>query len=389
MDKKTHFLFYLYLDWDHCYQRGLIKAIAKEVYPSKVVCIERPADLFIGLLKSRKRLYSMLLGKKIRKITDNLIVVRPFFFLNDYVASWVPFLNRIQCVWLRYLLNHMGIGPTSNEHVVLWLYSPIHWPFSQLYSSAYVVYQLVDEYTLTAQGKIRRHQVTMEKKMLKKCHVVFTISELLASQKKRLHTNVHCIGQGTSFDLLSMASKTEFDLPDDIKNIPCPRIGLVGNIRDWIDFQLVQRLLETRSDWSIVFIGSLDPSATSEVNSLMKFKNFFWLGEKPFQELYRWLSGLDVGIIPYVQTEFTKYINPAKLYEYFATGLPVVSTNIGELQPIENCLWIAKSYSSFEQSLHEALQLNVEAFKERRVQIAKNNSFENIAKRVLKQLSLQ
>jgi glycosyltransferase involved in cell wall biosynthesis len=38
------------------------------------------------------------------------------------------------------------------------------------------------------------------------------------------------------------------------------------------------------------------------------------------------LAGFDVGLIPFRLTTLTAGVNPNKLYEYLAAGLPVVST---------------------------------------------------------------
>lgn len=387
MYTSQYFLFYLYLDWEHCVAREQIKAIANEIHPSRVVCIDRPGDLLAGLLRRRERLRSSLPGANIRKITDNLALIRPFFLLNDYLASWIPCLNRLQCVWLRWLLKQMGYGPASNERVVIWLYSAVHWPFSQLYQSSFVVYQPIDEYTLTAQGRLRQHQVSMERLMLRKCDIVFTLNEGLAKKKSKLHNNIHCIGQGVSLDLFSIEPDPGKEIPSELIKITRPRIGFLGNVRDWIDFQLVKRLLESHPEWSVVFIGPIDSSAASSVATLTKFRNFFWVGAKSFQEIPRWLSVLDVGIIPYLQTEFTMYVNPAKLYEYWAAGLPAVMTNIGGFKSIEGCLWIAESAGHFAEAINQALQIGG-PYRENRIQIAREHSFENVAKRALKHLSI-
>ncbi|HDN60047.1 MAG TPA: hypothetical protein ENF20_08830, partial [Candidatus Marinimicrobia bacterium] len=310
MSQKFYLLFYLYLDWECCVAREQIKAIATEVYPNRVVCIDRPGDLPVGLLRRRERLRSSLPGANVHQIAENLTLIRPFFFLNDYVASWIPGMNRLQCVWLKWLLKRMGLSPSSNEQVIIWLYSPVHWPFTKLFPSAFVVSQLVDEYTITVKGYPNRHKMAMEQLLLERSDVVFTLSEALARKKSSYHKNVHCIGQGVSFDLFAKALDCQTKVPDELAEIPRPRIGLIGNIRDWIDFSIVKRLLENRPDWSVIFIGHLDSSATDSLSALTKFKNFFWVGHKPFQEIPYWLAGLDVGIVPYLQSEFTRYINP-------------------------------------------------------------------------------
>lgn len=383
MKNSLYFLFYLYLDWDRCNQRGLIKAIAQEVFPNKVVCINRPADFLVGALHHRDRLSESLSKRNLQFIDENLVIFRPFYPLNDFVASWIPGFNIVQCLWLRKLLTKMGLAPGARDHVIIWLFSYLHWPFARVFPSTRVVYHPVDEYTLTAQGQLRPHASYHEKWMFKECDIVFTLSEGLAKTKASFHHNIHCLGQGVSFDLFSQSTDPEIDIPEEILKIPSPRLGLVGNIRDWIDFPLINAVLQLLPDWSVIFIGPLDPSAGAALESLRQYPNFFLLGPKPFQDLPRWLAGLDIGIIPYLQSEFTRFINPTKLYEYLAAGLPVVMTHVGDYQSVKGCLWIAGSVEEFVNSLREAFLANSLAQKETRFQLAKAHSWENLAKQVL------
>ena len=383
MNTSLYFLFYLYLDWDRCNQRGLIKALAEEVYPHKVICINRPADLLVGGLRHQDNLANSFSKQKIQYIKDNLLLFRPFFPLNDYVASWIPGFNSLQCLWLRILMTKLGLTPESDDRVIIWLFNCIHWPFTRLFPGSRVVYHPVDEYTLTVRGERRIQAMRHEQQMLKNCDMVFTLSEGLARKKALLHSNVHCLGQGVSLGLFSQSMHQQAQVPEEFLDIPPPRIGLVGNLRDWIDFSLINGILRQRPEWSIVFIGPQDRSAAAALESLQQYPNFFWLGARLFQELPRWLAGLDVGILPYLQTEFTKFVNPTKLYEYWAAGLPVVTTNIGELRPLKDCLWIAEDIDEFIIAIQEALHGHSPSKMELRTQLAKTQPWETLAKRAL------
>jgi glycosyltransferase involved in cell wall biosynthesis len=385
---SLYFLFYLYLDWDSCNQRELIKALAEEVYPHKVVCINRPADLLVGALRHQDRLAESLSKHNIQYIKENLVLYRPFYPLNDYAASWIPGFNSLQCLWLRILLTKMGLAPGPNDRVIVWLFSYLHWPFAHLFPSPLVVYHPVDDYTLTVQGQLRPQAILHEKRMFKECDVVFTLSEGLAEKKSAIHGNVHCLGQGVSLDRFSPSLASKLEVPQELAIIPRPRLGLVGNIRDWIDFPLIAEILRRCPEWSVVFIGPMDRSAAAALESLRQYPNFFWLGQKPFQELPRWLAGLDVGLIPYLQTEFTKFINPTKLYEYWAAGLPVVMTHIGDYQPMKDCLWIAHSGDEFIALIRDALQAQSPVQRSLRMQLTKTHSWENLVKRALGYLSV-
>ncbi len=59
--------------------------------------------------------------------------------------------------------------------------------------------------------------------------------------------------------------------------------------------------------------------------------NMHFLGRRPYADLPAYCKGLDVGLIPFKINDLTRAVNPIKLREYLAAGLPVVSTPLPEV----------------------------------------------------------
>ncbi len=59
---------------------------------------------------------------------------------------------------------------------------------------------------------------------------------------------------------------------------------------------------------------------------LLQDPNIRWLGSVPYAELPRVAAGADVLVMPYADLPVTRAMQPLKLKEYLATGLPVVAT---------------------------------------------------------------
>ncbi|RHW39527.1 glycosyltransferase [Lysinibacillus yapensis] len=91
------------------------------------------------------------------------------------------------------------------------------------------------------------------------------------------------------------------------------------------------------------------------------------------------LEKSDVLILPYKITEFTKGTFPAKLFECFATGKPIVATALPDIEVFKDVLDIGEDPDSFIQRVLAALQQDIENpnRKIRRIQIARENSWEN------------
>ena len=83
--------------------------------------------------------------------------------------------------------------------------------------------------------------------------------------------------------------------------------------------------------------------------------NVHLLGRKPYADLPAYCAAFDVAILPFKQNEFTRYINPIKLREYLAAGLPVVSTPIPEAEIFVPEVALATNAETFAQACQEAV----------------------------------
>ncbi|HEX9189763.1 MAG TPA: glycosyltransferase, partial [Vicinamibacteria bacterium] len=63
--------------------------------------------------------------------------------------------------------------------------------------------------------------------------------------------------------------------------------------------------------------------------------NLKLLGEVDYQEVPGLVAGWDVCLVPFVDTELTRCVDPVKVYEYLAAGRPVVATPLPELRRLE------------------------------------------------------
>jgi glycosyltransferase involved in cell wall biosynthesis len=105
-----------------------------------------------------------------------------------------------------------------------------------------------------------------------------------------------------------------------------PRIGYLGAIAPWFDFDLVLAAAAARPQWDFVLVGPVLPGAGPGLARLSALANVSVQPAVAHDEVPRVLSGFDVGLIPFRLTTLTAGVNPNKLYEYLAAGLPVVST---------------------------------------------------------------
>lgn len=141
-----------------------------------------------------------------------------------------------------------------------------------------------------------------------------------------------------------------------------PCIGYLGAIAPWFDFELVGALAASHPEWDIVLVGPVLPGAGPAVERLAATANVTVRPAVAHDDVPRVLSGFDVGLIPFRINALTTRVNPNKLYEYLAAGLPVVSTPFSD-DVVEEPGMVARAADaeSFARACGEMLALRRES----------------------------
>jgi glycosyltransferase involved in cell wall biosynthesis len=116
----------------------------------------------------------------------------------------------------------------------------------------------------------------------------------------------------------SAPDPTDFDLPG-------PVAGFVGHVNSRTDLALLEAVADRGI--SLLLVGPRDPSFEPQrFEALAARPNVAYLGQKPFEQLLPYLKAIDVGLVPYGNTQFNRNSFPLKTLEYLAAGRAVVST---------------------------------------------------------------
>jgi glycosyltransferase involved in cell wall biosynthesis len=137
----------------------------------------------------------------------------------------------------------------------------------------------------------------------------------------------------------------------DIAAIPRPRLGFFGLIRDWVDLDLLAAVARRRPDWHFVLIGD----SAHDLSAYRPLANMHFLGRKPYAELPAYCRQFDLGLVPFKINELTDAVNPIKLREYLAAGLPVISTPLPEARLCEPWVEVVSGASEFEAAVERSL----------------------------------
>ncbi len=151
-----------------------------------------------------------------------------------------------------------------------------------------------------------------------------------------------------------------------LATISYPRLGMVGAIDHRLDTKLIYELATAESKWQIVLVGGVfefSPSQSrrvrfaAQLKKLLALPNIHHLSEIPHDQVAKLMRELDVGLVLYdAKQEFVKGSNPIKMYEYLASDLPVVSTDIPAARLLQPYVITARTTNSFVKAVHLQLK---------------------------------
>jgi glycosyltransferase involved in cell wall biosynthesis len=98
----------------------------------------------------------------------------------------------------------------------------------------------------------------------------------------------------------------------------------------WVDFDAIADLARRHREWEIVLVGPILHGVEDQLLELTSSPNVFHLAAVSYDRLPEILGQFNVGLIPFRLNQLTRGVNPNKLYEYLAAGLPVVTTRFSE-----------------------------------------------------------
>lgn len=102
--------------------------------------------------------------------------------------------------------------------------------------------------------------------------------------------------------------------------------GYIGTIASWFDWNWVKDLAEKNPDALIKIVGPIKTKIPLFLN-----KNIVFEAPIPHYKVMEKISEFDAVIIPFIQNELTKHVDPVKFYEYQLAGKPILSTPFGEM----------------------------------------------------------
>ena len=229
----------------------------------------------------------------------------------------------------------------------------------------------INEYT-------RRHGIENEKLCVQNYDLsIATSKELCRNLTELAHKKINYFPNGGDIKLFRRAIEEVFSKPVELQKIHTPIIGYTGAVCQRVDYELLVKITETHHDKTIVVVGPRQDKLHTSIN-LDAISNIVFLGSRKIDELPYYLQYFDCAIIPFKCNGFTKSIYPLKINEYLASGRSVVTTNFSEdIQGFSSSVLIANNHDEFLQFIDDAIALNTDDLRQKRLNVSASNSWEN------------
>lgn len=251
-----------------------------------------------------------------RRVAENIWTIRPVRPLPDAVSRRLA--DRVEAAQIKAAANRLGL-----DEPFLWTQDPRVSEIVDLLPVTDVVYDLTDDWAAFEEEPSARARVQARIEALgRRARLVVACSQSLVEGARAWHPSVRYLPNAV--DPLSPPAPE----PAEIADLQRPRLGYVGTLHPArIDIPMLVEATRLRPEWSFVMLGP-NQLQDADAAQLLERSNVRYIGTRPHHEVRAYIEHFDVCLLPNRVTEFTRSLDPLKLYEYLAAGRPIVSTRV-------------------------------------------------------------
>ena len=135
-------------------------------------------------------------------------------------------------------------------------------------------------------------------------------------------------------------------------------VGYYGAMAKWLDYDLLKIVAAKLPNVDFVLIGK-KYDESYDASGIDAVPNIHFIGPVAYQDLPQYSAKFDVSTIPFVVNSITNATSPLKLFEYMASGKPVLTTAMQESSKYE-AVNIAHNAEEFAEKILQLLSYTPE-----------------------------
>jgi glycosyltransferase involved in cell wall biosynthesis len=306
-----------------------------------------PRLSFGDLERAVRKVRAMMTGGAPTDPRSRAVTVQPRRLIAPRVLPWHrnPVVSRFNRWSLLRDIRHALAACPPRGPVVLVTGSPPSASVVGECGEDASIYFCMDDF-LHLPGTSPRMLAPLEQALLARVDaIVATARRLLETKRPRSGRSFYLL-QGVNYEHFASARPC----PSELRDLPRPIIGFAGGISAALHAPTIRALANAYPGGSIVLVGPL--TAPSEE---LHAPNVHLLGARSYADLPAYVQAFDVGIIPYVENEWTRAVDPLKLLEYLAAGIPAVASNLPEVDKYSSVVSVAPLGEPFVRAVAAAL----------------------------------
>lgn len=340
------------------------------------IVVNIPADIVLSTI--RKKTYRIAESKQgERLINKNFYVQRPFYTIRQEllplsVVASKAFKKYTQRLFWKQIKR---IVPNIDEKRINLLCYSAMW-VDLLYASMpqmRIVYYLYDEVRKSEDGTVDNRRTFFDIEACRKSDYILAMSNKLLDCRLEYQDKIFVIGNGALQKVFEKAKSTEHRIPKSF--------GIVGNIRDWIDKDLLMELIKKRRDILFVFAGNIESNMQPFMQQVLKENNTLYLGKFTKEKVPGIYSLLEGVMVPYLANDFIRATRPIKIVESVFAGVPVITVPMEGYLPA-SFIRIAEDVDSFSKEMDFVIGHPIDLHSEEYLSFIRDNSWEKKAEKI-------
>lgn len=287
--------------------------------------------------------------------------------------------------WPGYVARTLAREGIGARTTVFWVY-PRNFEFPELadaFAPEIVVADVTDDHRTWVDPNSSYHErlANNYREVLARSDVVLANCEPVQERMLEYAETIHVVPNACEPTRASGGRRR----PRELARIPAPLLGYVGNLSSRIDVDLLDHIARTRPAWNIVLIGSAHLSR--DILRLDEYPNVHFLGVQPYERARQLIRHFDVALIPHLDNEMTRTMNPLKAFAYCAEDVPVVSTDIANFGELRELIRVARGRNEFVAAIeHELAAGRREARTPEADRVLRRNCWDERVRRVVELL---
>jgi glycosyltransferase involved in cell wall biosynthesis len=303
-----------------------------------------------GHADQRRLVVRQTLGRLLHRRDQDDVIFRTFLYGAKRGSQTLLRRRSEYPDYVQSVLAKHGIG---NRLTVFWVYPTSEYlpGLIDALSPDLVVADVVDDNSTWYRPGSHQYGVIERnyRDIVSRSDVILANCAPVAERMNEFTADVHVVPNGCE----TPEAAPRGPRPVELRALNGPVIGYVGNLSDRIDIELLDDLARARPKWQFVFVGSAHLDQT--ILRLDRHANVHFVGVKPYAEAKQFIRHFDVALIPHLDNDMTRSMNPLKAFVYCAEGVPVVSTPIANMYELGDLITVAKGVDGFLDAIEDAL----------------------------------